>query len=167
MKVIKFLDRRLEEVILVLLLSCIVVIMLCQIVCRYVLNDSLSWSEEFCRYCYIWFMFVAFSYSIRFNLDLRVDAVLKLLPGALKKAVEIFGCFICLVLSAFLFYHSFGTVAAVLRTGETSVSLHLPMQYVYVASVIGYGLGTVRYVQKIIGMLLPSSNEQQTMEVEK
>ena len=58
MKVIKFLDRRLEEVILVLLLSCIVVIMLCQIVCRYVLNDSLSWSEEFCRYCYIWFMFV-------------------------------------------------------------------------------------------------------------
>ena len=53
MKVIKFLDRRLEEVILVLLLSCIVVIMLCQIVCRYVLNDSLSWSEEFCRYCYI------------------------------------------------------------------------------------------------------------------
>lgn len=48
MKVIKFLDRRLEEVILVLLLSCIVVIMLCQIVCRYVLNDSLSWSEEFC-----------------------------------------------------------------------------------------------------------------------
>ena len=41
------------------------------------------------------------------------------------------------------------------------------MQYVYVASVIGYGLGTVRYVQKIIGMLLPSSNEQQTMEVEK
>ena len=103
MKVIKFLDRRLEEVILVLLLSCIVVIMLCQIVCRYVLNDSLSWSEEFCRYCYIWFMFVAFSYSIRFNLDLRVDAVLNLLPGALKKAVEIFGCFICLVLSAFCF----------------------------------------------------------------
>lgn len=54
MKTLKFLDKHLEEFIMVLLLSSIVVIMLFQIIRRYIFNDSLSWSEEFCRYCFIW-----------------------------------------------------------------------------------------------------------------
>ena len=49
MKAVKWLDKHLEEVILVLLLSLIVLVMLYQIVMRYVFNDSLTWSEEFCR----------------------------------------------------------------------------------------------------------------------
>ena len=45
MKTLKFLDKHLEEFIMVLLLSSIVVIMLFQIIRRYIFNDSLSWSE--------------------------------------------------------------------------------------------------------------------------
>ena len=56
MKTLKFLDKHLEEFIMVLLLSSIVVIMLFQIIRRYIFNDSLSWSEEFCLYCFIWMM---------------------------------------------------------------------------------------------------------------
>ena len=143
MKTLKFLDKHLEEFIMVLLLSSIVVIMLFQIIRRYIFNDSLSWSEEFCRYCFIWMMFVAFSYSARLGSDLRVDAL-----------IEIINLILCIMVAGFLFYHSFGTVAGVMETGEASVALKLPMQYVYAASVVGYGLGTVRYIQRLVLFIL-------------
>ena len=53
MKTLKFLDKHLEEFIMVLLLSSIVVIMLFQIIRRYIFNDSLSWSEELDDVCRI------------------------------------------------------------------------------------------------------------------
>ena len=152
MKAVKWLDKHLEEVILVLLLSLIVLVMLYQIVMRYVFNDSLTWSEEFCRYCFIWFMFVGFSYSIRFDLDLRVDAIVNLLPVAVKKGISAVGLLMCLALTSYLFIHSF-------QTGETSTGLHLPLKFIYAASVVGYGLGTVRYIQRIV-MLFTSKKEK-------
>lgn len=154
MKALRFLDKHLEEFLMVLLLSGIVVVMLAQIVRRYLFNDSLSWSEEFCRYFYIWLMFVAFSYSARLGSDLRVDALIGMLPAGARQVIDLINLILCALLSGFLFYHSFGTVAAVIKTGEASVALHLPMQYVYASSVVGYGLGTVRYLQRIVLLFL-------------
>jgi len=150
MKVLKWLDKHLEEIMLCVLLAAIVVIMLYQIVRRYVFNSSLSWSEEFCRYCFIWFMFVAFSYSIRLKTDLRVDAVLGLLPAGVRRAVDFFDLLVSLVVTVFLFYNSFGTVAYMMKTGETSSGLHLPMYYVYLSMVVGFGLASIRSVQRVI-----------------
>lgn len=158
MKTLKFLDKHLEEFIMVLLLSSIVVIMLFQIIRRYIFNDSLSWSEEFCRYCFIWMMFVAFSYSARLGSDLRVDALIGMLPQGCRNIIEIINLILCIMVAGFLFYHSFGTVAGVMETGEASVALKLPMQYVYAASVVGYGLGTVRYIQRLVLFILGLKN---------
>lgn len=149
MKALKFLNKHFEEVIMVLTLVAIIVVMTFQIIRRYIFNDSLTWSEEFCRYCYIWMMFVSFSYSIHLRADLRVDALVLMLPAWLKKGLDFVILLICLGFTAFLFYHSFGTVAAVIKTGETSVALHLPMYVVYSASVVGYGVGTLRYLQQL------------------
>ena len=106
MKTLKFLDKHLEEFIMVLLLSSIVVIMLFQIIRRYIFNDSLSWSEEFCRYCFIWMMFVAFSYSARLGSDLRVDALISMLPQGCRNIIEIINLILCIMVAGFLFYHS-------------------------------------------------------------
>lgn len=101
MKTLKFLDKHLEEFIMVLLLSSIVVIMLFQIIRRYIFNDSLSWSEEFCRYCFIWMMFVAFSYSARLGSDLRVDALISMLPQGCRNIIEIINLILCIMVAGF------------------------------------------------------------------
>lgn len=164
MKALKFLDKHLEESLMVLTMVGIIVVMLFQIFFRYVLNNSLSWSEEFCRYCYIWMMFLAYAYCARLGTDLRVDAVICMLPSKAKAAMDLINLVLCVSLSAFLFYHSFGTVAAVIKTGESSVALHLPMYYVYTASVVGYGLATVRYTQQVILFFL---NRNKKIEVKE
>ena len=153
MKVLRFLNKHFEEIIMVLTLAAIIVVMTFQIIRRYVFNDSLTWSEEFCRYCYIWMMFVSFSYSIHLKADLRVDALVSILPAGAKKILDFIIMVICLVLTAFLFYNSFGTVANVIATGETSVALHLPLYVVYSSSVVGYGVGTLRYIQQLYALV--------------
>lgn len=153
MKVLRFLNKHFEEIIMVLTLAAIIVVMTFQIIRRYVFNDSLTWSEEFCRYCYIWMMFVSFSYSIHLKADLRVDALVLMLAAQVKKALDLVILIICLVFTGFLFYNSFGTVANVMETGETSVALHLPLYVVYSASVVGYGFGTLRYIQQLYNLV--------------
>ena len=150
MKALKWLDDHLEEVILVLLMTTIIVVMLMQILFRYVLNNSLSWSEELCRYCFIWFMMIGLSYSFKLRNDLRIDAVVNLFPKAVQKMAEILSLVLCLLLVGFIFYHSFGTVSDIIKTGEKSTALHLPLYYVYVSTVIGYGLSVIRLAQRLV-----------------
>mgnify|MGYP001103741858 CR=1 FL=1 len=74
-----------------------------------------------------------------------------MLPQGCRNIIEIINLILCIMVAGFLFYHSFGTVAGV---REASVALKLPMQYVYAASVVGYGLGTVRYIQRLVLFIL-------------
>ena len=135
---------------LILLESAIVIIMLLQIVRRYVFNASLTWSEEFCRYCFIWFMFIGYSYSIHEKIDLRMDAVLNILPKNVKLFLERFALIACFALTILLFVNSFKVVGFVMQTGERSTGMHLPMSVVYVSMVIGFGLAIIRYIQRIL-----------------
>ena len=63
MKAVKWLDRHFEEILLVALLFIMMIIMGIQIVARYALGNSLSWSEEITRFCFIWTGFLSISVS--------------------------------------------------------------------------------------------------------
>ena len=147
---IKLLDDHLEEWMLILLECAIVLVMLLQIVRRYVFNASLTWSEEFCRYCFIWFMFIGYSYSIYEKIDLRMDAVLNILPEKMRTFVVRFGLMFCFALTVLLFGNSFKAVAYVMKTGERSTGMHLPMSVVYASMIVGFGMAVIRYIQRII-----------------
>ncbi len=53
-KVLHWLDENLEEFLLVVFLIAMTLIMGIQVLSRYVLGQSLSWSEEITRYLFIW-----------------------------------------------------------------------------------------------------------------
>lgn len=52
-KILHWLDENLEEFLLVFFLIAMTLIMGIQVFCRYVLGQSLSWSEEITRYLFI------------------------------------------------------------------------------------------------------------------
>lgn len=153
MKVLKWLDKHLEEIFLVAILVAIVVVMLYQIIRRYVFNSSLTWSEEFCRYAFTWFIFIAYSYSIRLGSELRVDAVIAMLPGKVRKVMDLVLILFGLVFSAYLFLQSFPLVINCAATGELSPGMGIPKYWVYLAAIVGFGLGTLRYAQVLVKKL--------------
>jgi TRAP-type C4-dicarboxylate transport system permease small subunit len=158
MKLITWLDEHLEEWILVVLLAAVCITLMIQIVMRYVFNASLSWSEEFARYCFVWSTFLSISYSIKKSSMLRVDILVQYLPKAARKAIDLLMELIVLAFFAFLLYHSFAVVKRIALSGQKSPALGLPMVTVYVALIVGFALACVRGVQKILSLIRPGTS---------
>ena len=74
MKVIKWLDEHFEETFLVFFLVLISCITMLQIIAR-TFFAALSWPEEFCRYCWIWSVFISLPYTMRKGNMLRVNVL--------------------------------------------------------------------------------------------
>lgn len=64
-RVIAWLDLHLEETILIITGSLIGIVIMMQIIMRYVFRHALPWPEEFCRFCYIYFCFISLGYAVR------------------------------------------------------------------------------------------------------
>lgn len=71
----------------------IVVIMVVQVVARYVFNASLIWAEELCRYILVWMTFLFIGIAFQRGELIAIDVVTQKLPArpkfALKVAVSI------------------------------------------------------------------------------
>jgi len=161
MKVVRWIDQHLEEVAMVILLTAITLVLLLQIIMRYLFNNSLSWPEELCRYCFIWFMFIGFSYSTKADSNLRVDAVVNALPEKLSKATYFLSMLIGFAFTVFMFVNSYQTVMNAYRMKEFSVAMHLPVYFVHSAALIGFGLAAIRYLQRIVLKIIRKESESQ------
>ena len=86
MRLIKWLDEHLEETLMIILLIIIACVTMIQVIVRKVpWLTSLTWAEEFCRFMWIWSVFISLPYTIRMENMLRVGVLVDLLPQAMKK----------------------------------------------------------------------------------
>ena len=151
MKVLKWLDDHFEEAILVALLVLISCIELIQVIFRNLsFVDALTWPEEFCRFAWIWSVFLSLPYTIRKGSMLRVSVLVDMLPQALRKVVNILIDAINAVVMAVLFYYSIGVVDSIRVSAEASPAMTWPMWIIYSIMLIGFGLGAVRAVQMAV-----------------
>lgn len=68
----------------VLIVACVM-----QVFFRFVLNNSLSWTEELARYCFIWMHLLGASLLIESHSHATVTALLDLFHGTFRKIVDI------------------------------------------------------------------------------
>ena len=147
MRVLKWIDEHLEEWIMIFLLVLISSTMLLQVIMRYVLNNSLSWPEEFGRYCYVWTTFLSLGLTARYGNMLRVTVVMDFVPNLLRSIITIITQLIVVIFFAVFFYNSFGVVSSIKLMGQTSTAMGWPMYAVYYSTIIGFGLGMIRSFQ--------------------
>ena len=149
MRLIKWLDKHAEETILVTLLIMISCVMGLQVFMRKVLNNSLSWPEEFCRYCYVWTCFITVGYTVRYGNILRVTVVADLFPKTAKKILLILINVLLLIIFSVFFVYSIDVVQTLKGIGQSSTAMGLPMYLVYLSTIIGFFLASIRTVQEI------------------
>jgi len=156
-KVVLWLDRHLEESIMLVLLSGIVVIMGIQVFMRYVMKNSLAWPEELTRYLFIWFVFLGIGYGIRYNVHIRVDLLEVGFPR-LKQFLSVIQDLMFLGFCIFMIKPSINGVMMMVRTGQTSPAVNLPMYYVYSSLLTGFIIAILRIIQKYIMIFMKKAN---------
>ncbi|WP_053218272.1 TRAP transporter small permease [Virgibacillus senegalensis] len=157
MKILKWIDAHLEELLLVLISSVMVSVIFVQVIMR-IFGNSLSWSEELGRYCFIWLIYLGISYGVKKQRHIKVDVVLMLLKNKARIALNILANLLFLTFALFVVYYGKDIAVKLLEYGQQSPALHIPMGLVYMATPIGFGLTALRLIQNIIQEFLALLN---------
>jgi len=151
LKALKWLDEHFEEFFLVVILVLISCVELVQVIFRNLsFVDALTWPEEFCRFCWIWSVFLSLPYTIRKGSMLRVNVLVDMLPQAIRKSVNIVIDLINAAVMAILFVNAIQVVGGIKASGEASPAMTWPMWIIYSIMLVGFGLGAVRGVQMAV-----------------
>lgn len=149
-KAIRWLDLHLEETVMVVLGSLIGIIIMFQIVMRYVFRHALPWPEEFCRFCYIYFCFISISYSVRNHSMLNVTLLQDHLPRVVRMTLDLLIQVTMGVVFVVFFRGSLDCVRATVASGQMSTAMQIPMTVPYLATSIGFFLAIIRSIQASI-----------------
>lgn len=116
---------------------------------RYVLNDSLGWSEELSRYGLVYLTFIGCASAARHGTHIRVSVLEYLLPGRAAALLRTGQDVATLLFTAYIAVKAV-EISGILA-GTPSAAMQLPMSYVYAAIVIGFGAATLRLAVRILG----------------
>ena len=143
-------NKNLEAVPLIAITVVITLLIFVQVIMRYVLQSSLSWSEELARYLFVWMAYFAISYGVKEMKHIKIDAALYLFPKRARKYVVLIGDIIVMLFALFVIQTSFKLVVKIHTFGQVSAALGIPMWLVYLAPLVGFILVVFRSVQTIV-----------------
>ena len=108
---------------------------LLQVFNRFVINKSLSWSEEFQIFCHIWIVFLAIPIAYRRGAHLSVESFSSMLPPRARKVFDVVIELLWLWFAVALAWLSW-RVSEVAKL-QDSPGLEIPMSYPYYGMVVG------------------------------
>jgi TRAP-type C4-dicarboxylate transport system permease small subunit len=146
---VKFLDETLEETLLVALLAAMTFLIGLQVFMRYVMEASLTWSEELARYLFIWATYIGVSYGVRLQAHIRVTAWSDMLPPRGRIWLRILIHLIFAGFAGLVIWEGAKLTSKIHGFGQTSSSLGIPMAYVYAAPAVGFALVILRIAQQV------------------
>lgn len=149
-KAIHWLDENLEECILVLLLIGMTLIMGIQVLSRYALGMSLSWSEELTRYLFIWCGFISVSYCSKKCLSIKIEQFVALFPRRTRALFKVVNHTFELIFFLYMIPYACSYMMSAITSGQVSPACSIPMYYIQAAPFVSFILVAVRILQRWI-----------------
>ncbi|MGB9781995.1 MAG: TRAP transporter small permease [Moorellaceae bacterium] len=123
------------SLILGILMLLMVVVIFVQVIARYVLHNSLSWSEEIGRYLFIWITFLGAVIGVKERLHVGVDVVVNSLPAGVRKILVLVGNLLMIAFVGYMLQGSFKLIE--LGKHQASPATSIPMLYPYLILPLG------------------------------
>ena len=131
---LSWLRRGIEAVTVALFFSYCVIVLL-QVFFRYVLNDSVVWSEETVRFEQFWVIMLATSLCAYRKSHIRLEGIEAMLPGSLRRSLDLIGDGVTIACCLFLAWY--GAELALRSTGMKSPAMQITMALPYAAVPVG------------------------------
>lgn len=150
MRFLRWMNKNFEEALLIGFLIAMVAIMTLQIICRYVINYSLSWTEEITRYLFIWSGFLSISYCVTKGIAIKIDLLTEALKPKTRHYIKIISNFLELIFFMYMLPFAFQYFSHALLGGYKSPACRLPLVIIYAAPLISFALAIIRLFQGIL-----------------
>lgn len=131
----------------VALLAGIIVASALQVITRYVLNASMTGTEEFARYCFVWMNMLGASICVRYGSHAVVSILNNKLRGKMKYIHEMVIHGLMIILALILMAEGVRMIGYTMT--QPSPTLRIPMGYIYAsvpAGCIGMIVNAVRNI---------------------
>ena len=129
-KIIQKMSQGLEWIggLMILLMT---VVVLLQVIMRYIFNSPLTWTEEFARYLFVYITFLGAALLIYERGHLYVEIIFNNLPIRIRKILQLILDVIILGFSVFLTISAKASMDV--AEGSFSTAMHIPMNYIGLA----------------------------------
>ena len=140
--------NKIEEIILVVLFSAMVLIIFVQVIMRKA-NHSLYWSEELGKFLFVWISWLGISIAQRKGEHIKITMLTDRLPYRAAQVFNIVSDIIVILICAVTFYYGVSLVAS--QWTSPYAGIKISTSWGYLAVVLGCGLMILRCVGSIIG----------------
>lgn len=139
--------NKIEEIILVVLFSAMVLIIFVQVIMRKA-NHSLYWSEELGKFLFVWISWLGISIAQRKGEHIKITMLTDRLPYRAAQLFNIVSDIIVILICVVTFYY--GVSLVVSQWTSPYAGIKISTSWGYLAVVLGCGLMILRCVGSII-----------------
>jgi len=143
-------DERIELWLLTAFYLYFVIIVIIEVIMRYVFNGSTVIGEETARHAFIWLSWIAASYVTKKRTYIRITMFENKIPLNIKYYLSIFYNLLFILFCALTFYYVLPIMKAQVEYGTLSRATQYPMWIPYLAVPFGYAMMTFRVIQNMV-----------------
>lgn len=155
--------NKLEEYFLVYTLAVCVVIITAQVIARYVFNNSISWSEEACKYLFIWLIWLGTDFAWKDHICL--DLIKARTTGKMRYVLDIVVKILWLMVTLFFAINGIEVVQSMIQRGKSASAMPwLKVWVVYTVMPLSQGVLSIRIITETIGDILKLVRRDDSIE---
>jgi TRAP-type transport system small permease protein len=133
------------------------VVILVSIFFRYVLNNSLVWSEQVCRYLYVWMVMLGMPVVYRAKGNVAFDLLYNRFSPRIKRLFHVITDLLIACFSGFLALQGFKYT--ILKGSTIITGINLPQGYLYISQTIGGVIMILFVIEHIISEMKVSDDK--------
>ncbi|SFO17623.1 TRAP-type C4-dicarboxylate transport system, small permease component [Cohaesibacter marisflavi] len=142
----------------IVLFTLLFVVVMTQIILRYLFNSPLVWSDEFAQYAFIWLCFIGWLMASRNNQHIVITTVIGRLSESNRKIMLFFIEIAAIIFSCVMLYEGY---AITLRNVTVSTaSLFFPFAVVYAIVPVFAAVAILVSLVKILDLFVPEAAQE-------
>ena len=152
-KNLSFVLNNLEDLVAAFFISITTILVVINIVLRYVFNSGLVWSEEVATGCFVWSVFIGAVAVFKHRGHVGVDIIVKRMPQGMQKAIGLITDVILVALNGYMSYLSIIYISK----SYTKMTPVLGISSVYISSSVLIAFVLMTMYSPVFQSLIPCS----------